>query len=71
MPSTWDEGFGNVILESYAFRLPVVATNKGRIPECINNFAIGKILDDLEPKNVLDSLKYVYQQLVQKGYGNF
>lgn len=43
-PSTSEEGFGRVIMESLACSTPVVASNKGAIPEVMDE-SVGRLID--------------------------
>ena len=56
MPVQWEEGFGNVILEAYAFGLPVIGTARGAIPEIVGHFAEGKIIHSSDPREIIQAL---------------
>lgn len=58
VPSTHEEGFGRVILESLACGTPVVGSNRGAIPEAIDK-SVGKLID-VTPKNIKDVIEYFY-----------
>ncbi|MHB1347692.1 MAG: glycosyltransferase, partial [Candidatus Humimicrobiaceae bacterium] len=55
VPSLWNEPFGRVIIEAYSFGVPVIGSNRGGIPELIEDGKTGFIFDpdinkDLENK---------------------
>lgn len=50
VPSTHEEGFGRVILESLACGTPVIGANRGAIPEAMND-SVG-ILIDISAENI-------------------
>jgi len=55
IPSLWNEPFGRVIMEAYSYGVPVVGSNRGGIPELIEDGQTGFIFDpdknkDLESK---------------------
>jgi len=55
MPSLWNEPFGRVIIEAYSYGVPVIGSNRGGIPELIEDGKTGFIFDpdkngDLESK---------------------
>ncbi|MEK7090969.1 MAG: glycosyltransferase family 4 protein [Patescibacteria group bacterium] len=66
VPSIHEEGFGRVILESLACGTPVVAANRGAIPEAMDN-TVGKLID-ITPKNIAKTINDLYQhtQLLAK-----
>ncbi len=45
LPSLWHEPFGRVIFEAYACGVPVIGTNRGGIPEIIEQGRTGYIYD--------------------------
>ena len=47
-PIQWDEPFGLVMIESMATGTPVVATNRGSVPEIIDDGRTGFIRDDID-----------------------
>lgn len=47
-PVTWREPFGLTLIEAMACGCPVVAINKGAIPEIIENGKTGFVVDDIE-----------------------
>ncbi len=56
VPSIHDEGFGRVILEALACGTPVVAANRGAIPEAMND-TVGKLIE-ITPTNIKNSIEY-------------
>lgn len=58
MPSTHEEGFGRVILESLACGTPVIGSNRGAIPEAMDE-SVGKLIDVTE-KNLKDAVEYFF-----------
>lgn len=55
VPSTHEEGFGRVILESLACGTPVIGSNRGAIPEAMDD-SVGRLIDVSSDsiKNVLE-----------------
>ncbi|MCK4351991.1 glycosyltransferase family 4 protein [candidate division WOR-3 bacterium] len=49
LPTYCKEGFPNVILEAMAAGLPIITTNKGAIPEVIENYKNGFIIPPKRP----------------------
>ena len=58
IPSTHEEGFGRVIIESLACGTPVIASNRGAIPEAMNN-TVGKLIS-ITPKNIIETINYFF-----------
>lgn len=58
VPSVHEEGFGRVILESLACGTPVVAANRGAIPEALDE-SVGKLIK-VSPTNIKKTLEYFY-----------
>lgn len=58
-PITWREPFGLTLIEAMATGCPVVAFNKGSIPEIIINGKTGYVVDDLE--EMIEAIKKVPQ----------
>jgi glycosyltransferase involved in cell wall biosynthesis len=48
-PSVFEEPFGMVVVEAMAAGVPVIASNKGGIPECLTHGVNGLLLDDNRP----------------------
>lgn len=44
VPSLWEEPFGRVIIEAHACACPVLVSNRGGMPELINNHN-GRVFD--------------------------
>ncbi len=59
VPSIHDEGFGRVILESLACGTPVVAANRGAIPEAMDE-TVGKLIK-ISPQNISHEINQLYK----------
>lgn len=57
IPSKYEEGFGRVILEAVSCGLPVVGTNKGGVPEAVND-EVGILVEPTREKikNAIEDL---------------
>jgi len=58
VPSTHDEGFGRVIVEALACGTPVIGSNRGAIPQVMDE-SVGKLID-VTPKNIKETVEYFY-----------
>lgn len=58
IPSTSEEGFGRVIIESLACGTPVVGSNQGAIPEAMDE-TVGKLIE-VTTENIKDTIEYFY-----------
>jgi glycosyltransferase involved in cell wall biosynthesis len=54
VPSTHEEGFGRVIIESLACGKPVIGSNRGAIPEAMDN-TVGQLID-VKPENIAHAI---------------
>lgn len=59
VPSTHEEGFGRVILESLACGTPVIGSNRGAIPEAMDD-TVGKLID-VRPDSIKETVEYFYK----------
>ena len=59
VPSTHNEGFGRVILESLACGTPVIGSNRGAIPQVMDE-SVGKLID-VSSKNIMNAVEYFYK----------
>ncbi len=57
-PVTWREPFGLTLIEAMACGCPVVAFNKGSIPEIVKNGETGYVVDDVE--NMIEAVAEIY-----------
>lgn len=58
VPSTSEEGFGRVIIESLACETPVIASKRGAITEAMDE-TVGKFID-ATPEGIEGAVKYFY-----------
>lgn len=58
LPSQYSEGFASVILEGVACGIPIIATNKGCVPQIIDE-SVGVLIDPTEP-SLKKSIDYFY-----------
>ena len=58
VPSVSEEGFGRVILEALACGTPVIGSNRGAIPEAMND-SVG-ILIDVSPESIKQSVEFFF-----------
>ena len=58
VPSISEEGFGRVIMESLACGTPVIAANRGGIPEAMDA-SVGKLID-ISPEEIAKEVNYLY-----------
>jgi glycosyltransferase involved in cell wall biosynthesis len=74
MPSRW-EGFGLVAIEAMKNKKPVIASNRGALPEIVKNGKNGFIfdLDNMETlQEILDRInKDILKKLGEEGYRDF
>ena len=47
MPSLWDEPLPRVVLEAYAYGVPVIGSNRGGISEIVESGSTGFIFDPM------------------------
>ncbi|OGM26086.1 hypothetical protein A3D01_04970 [Candidatus Woesebacteria bacterium RIFCSPHIGHO2_02_FULL_39_13] len=59
VPSIHEEGFGRIILESLACGTPVIGSNRGAIPEAMDE-SVGKLID-ITPENIKKTVEYFYK----------
>ncbi len=58
VPSTTEEGFGRVIIESLACGTPVVAANRGAITEAMDS-SVGRLID-ISPQSIKNAVEDLY-----------
>lgn len=59
VPSIHEEGFGRVILESLACGTPVIGSNRGAIPEAMDE-TVGRLIE-VTPENVKKEVEFFYK----------
>lgn len=59
VPSIHEEGFGRVILESLACGTPVIGSNRGAIPEAMDE-TVGELID-VTAKNIKNSVENLFE----------
>ena len=59
VPSIWPEAFGIVIIEAFAYGLPIIATNSGGIPELVEEGKTGFLIPPADALALAQILQYV------------
>lgn len=59
VPSTSEEGFGRVIMESLACSIPVIGSNRGAIPETMDD-SVGRLID-INPSSIKEAVEDFYK----------
>lgn len=59
VPSLWHEPFGRVIVEAYSYGVPVLASERGGIPEIVDHLRTGILFDPDNPATLLLALQQV------------
>lgn len=59
VPSTHEEGFGRVVIESLACGTPVIGSNRGAIPEAMDE-TVGTLID-VTPENITKAVEFYYK----------
>lgn len=62
LPSLW-EGFGMVLLEAMSYRLPIVATNAGAIPELVKDGKNGILVPPKDSKALSKALEILIKNI--------
>lgn len=58
-PSIWHEPFGRITIEAFAHGVPVIATNRGGLPDIVQNGVNGWIFDPDRPEQLVELLRNV------------
>ena len=59
IPSTHEEGFGRVIIESLACGTPVIGANRGAIVEAMDD-SVGRLIE-ITPENIKKTVEYYFE----------
>ncbi len=60
VPSRWHEPFSRVIIEAYAFGIPVIGANRGGIPEIVDEGKTGWLYDPDVPGDLERNIKEAF-----------
>jgi glycosyltransferase involved in cell wall biosynthesis len=61
LPSEWYDNFPNVVLESFAYKKAVIATNIGSLPELVKNNETGFTFKYASVDSLKEKIKYVFE----------
>lgn len=61
VPSEWYDNFPNVILESFAYKKAVIATNFGSLPELVHDNETGLTFKYADVHDLREKIKYMFQ----------
>ena len=56
VPSLWNEPFSRVIIEAYSYGIPVVASNRGGMPEIVEERKTGFLFDPEDEVSLRESI---------------
>jgi glycosyltransferase involved in cell wall biosynthesis len=60
VPSIWYEAFGIVCAEAMAYRLPVIASDMGGLPEVVTHDATGLCVPPRDPERLADAMQSLW-----------
>lgn len=63
VPSEWYDNFPNVILESFAYKKAVIATNFGSLPELVHNNETGLTFEYANVDDLRSKIKYMLEHV--------
>lgn len=58
IPSLWNESAGRVVIEAYSYGLPVIASNRGGIPEFVEKGKTGLVFDPDVPRALTEKVSW-------------
>jgi glycosyltransferase involved in cell wall biosynthesis len=58
VPSLWYENLPNAVLESYASGTPVLASNLGSLPECVDEGVTGYLFNPGDSRHLAEQMRY-------------
>lgn len=61
LPCDWFEIFGKTIIESFSFEKPVIGSNRGALPELINDGECGIIFNPENIDELVDAIEKLYK----------
>lgn len=61
VPSEWYDNFPNVILESFAYKKAVIATNFGSLPELVIDGETGLLFDYADERSLQNKVQYMFE----------
>jgi colanic acid/amylovoran biosynthesis glycosyltransferase len=56
-PSIWHEPFGRITIEAFSHRVPVIATNRGGLPDTVTHGESGWIFDPDQPQQLAEIIE--------------
>ena len=62
VPSLWQEPFGMIIIEAYAHGVPVIAANRGGIPEIVDEGRTGFIFNPESQESLRAAIRHYVEQ---------
>ena len=62
MPSEWYDNFPNVILESFAYKKAVIATDFGSLPELVHNGETGLTFRYADSNELIEKVGQLYKE---------
>lgn len=65
VPSEWYDNFPNVILESFAYKKAVVATNFGSLPELVKDGKTGLTFDYQNVADFRQKIEYMFNHIIE------
>lgn len=68
VPSEWYDNFPNVILESFAYKKPVIATNFGSLPELVHDNQTGLTFHYADISDFKSKIKFMFDNVEKAKY---